>query len=497
MRILFLRNLVLATLVAQAVSPAAFSAEKPVPLDLVPGGIEYQRVRLEPKPALEVEVSLPASLSEEDAVLEILQLPEKSVVEHRKVKTPEETFRFTSLGPGGYAAELKTSKGTFRKKFELRAGVDEFLRLEPDLIEVRGRVFCDDEPCPGSLAFRTISGEERPAEADEEGRYEVSALMPFQRVSIEVEGREQPYLDFFARVIRESGERNFLVPMNQHRVKVLDLKTGLGVGGARVSGKNYFQQGEEGAGPALEKAVAQQAVANDEGEALLPPLRAGRLELRASAEGYFTQGSAVDFEVPKTKKGLSFEIFLEPVGETAELRFLLPDGSPAEGARVGLCDTAGRERLSAVAGADGRVGLPRQEGLVIATHPRAAFLVRTWDASAWDSLSPSWVFEEAVPSPLSLRILDASGQGAAPQAGLALWVHGYRLSGLLLAVLTRSSPFTDRVGFWRADNLPPGPLRLLAWHPSLQQEAQSGALDAFAVEIPYPWPEIFEAKALN
>jgi hypothetical protein len=74
------------------------------------------------------------------------------------------------------------------------------------------------------------------------------------------------------------------------------------------------------------------------------------------------------------------------------------------------------------------------------------------------------------------------------QTRIALWMDGVRVSGPAVTFLTWNSEMSDAEGSWWAKNLPPQPLRVLAWQRTPAQDIASGLRDANATIIPYPWP---------
>ena len=102
----------------------------------------------------------------------------------------------------------------------------------------------------------------------------------------------------------------------------------------------------------------------------------------------------------------------------------------------------------------------------------------------------------AVDAPLAVAVEDSWGEAAA-WSNLAVWIGDQRLSGQHLAWLTGARPTTDRRGFWRAVNLPPGPVQVLAWRSTASAEATSGRLDSLARSIEAPWPEPVKLVAVE
>jgi hypothetical protein len=199
------------------------------------------------------------------------------------------------------------------------------------------------------------------------------------------------------------------------------------------------------------------------------------------------------------KTDQTFEVLLEPVGATVPLRLWLPGGAPAAGAEVMLVDSlaTGRSLFAGRTDGEGVVRLPREPaGIALARHPAAAFLVREWQPQEGQE-EPAWDLPPAAERPLAIQVKDASGENAAPDAELALWVAGRRLSGGVLVWLTGAPPLADASGSWTGAHLPRGPVSILAWERPRRAQVGVGNLDAQATAVAYPWPDPVEVRALE
>lgn len=484
-------------------------AIEPQRLELTAGAIEQRVAKLEPRPALDVELALPAELEREPSSLELRLLPVGEVVARRSLVPGSRQQRFERLPPGAIEVGLETPLGTFHRRVELAPGEEGYLLLEPALVEVRGTVTRGGEGQAASLTFTTIARTAVEAVADGEGEYEAVALEPLRSVEVRVDGVEgPPYLEFFPVAVERDDHLDFRLSAGFHRTRVVDAATGLPVPGAAVSIRNLYTPPAEEAEPARAReesereqrmTVAQSAVTDDTGMARLPPLRPGQLELRAAAEGYrpMREPLAVTLDEADTDTDRDFELALEPLGETVELTLVLPGGAPAAGAEVMVVDPAGTSRATARADGRGVTRVPREPaGVLLARHPGAAFLARDWRPAPGET-ELRWELPPTASQPLSIRVRDPGGEVAAPRAELALWVGGVRLSGGLLAWLTLAPPAADGQGLWIGRNLPPVPVGVLAWERRLHAEAAAGGLDAQAVEIGYPWPDPVEIRVLR
>jgi hypothetical protein len=320
-------------------------------------------------------------------------------------------------------------------------------------------------------------------------------------VVIELDGvKGGPYTELFSPVIAEAQERDLHVPKAEPRVRVVNATTGAGIPNASVIARNiyYPPDSTDEDGEAQKTVVSLKLVTDATGVAWLPPLRQGSLELQATAEGYLPMPQPVEERVDgATNQG--FEIPLEPVGETVALRLRLPDGAPATRADVSLVESlaTGASVFTARADGEGLVQATRkQAGFLLVKHPAAGFLVREWPPQSGDE-EAEWVLPAPAGQPLTIQVVDATGQYAVANAELALWVQDQRLAGATLAWLTGSPAEADNIGSWTAANLPRGPVTVLAWGPRVRDEARSGRLDAQASAAEPPWPNPVVVRAIE
>ncbi|MCP4546607.1 MAG: hypothetical protein GY835_09105 [bacterium] len=158
----------------------------------------------------------------------------------------------------------------------------------------------------------------------------------------------------------------------------------------------------------------------------------------------------------------------------------------------------GKDLFFSRANGEGCVEPPRSAagGYLLVKHPAAAFLIREWLPRVGES-ELSWDLPAASDRPLLIHVKDAWGEDAVPNAELALWVDGWRLSGRTLAWLTGAPGRADRNGFWTVTNLPRDTVAVLAWELRMRDEAYAGRLDSQAVDVEYPWPESVEIHAIQ
>jgi hypothetical protein len=298
-----------------------------------------------------------------------------------------------------------------------------------------------------------------------------------------------PTVEFFRPQIGESRRLDLEIPTGHLRVRVLDATNGEAIPSANVISRNIFlveTETPEGF-ESKEQGVSQKVDTNDEGVASLPPLRPGVVEIRATADGYEPMKTPERVPIPEDSTEQEIEVRLQPVGETIPLRLLLPGGTMAENADVGLFDLSMREELFfGRTDSLGEIRVPtRQPGVVIVRHPNSAFMTRDWlppdpgETVVW-SLPPAT-------GPIRFRAIDGRGSPSAG-ASLALHVNGRWLSGAILAFLTQSTPRTDGQGLWVAHGVEPGSIQVVAWQHRAGQEPNW--LGTEVVTIPYPWPDL-------
>ncbi|HEX6083608.1 MAG TPA: carboxypeptidase-like regulatory domain-containing protein, partial [Thermoanaerobaculia bacterium] len=213
--------------------------------------------------------------------------------------------------------------------------------------------------------------------------------------------------------------------------------TGRGIAGAKVIAGNEANGGMQ---------LAQHVSTNDDGDAVLPPLRDGELIVSVQAAKYASvepQRFVVD------DKRHELEIALQPLDTRAELRVVLPNGAPAADAEVWAFDAAMQPLWRGKASNDGVLELPDLTlgATLLLRHPQAASSVR---ATAGEDV---WRLEPPA-APLTLTV--------DPSASIALWLDGVRLSGPALSFAAWSGPSASPDGRWTGRNLPPRELRVLA-----------------------------------
>lgn len=469
-----------------------YSALVPETLELEAGQVYGRELELVERRSLEVELDLVSPLSEEAVELAVRALPRETLLAEAELDAGEAGYRFDGLPPVPAEVELVTSYGSFRRRVDLREAVEPHLVLDPDLLHLWGTVYSGDDGHAASITFTTVGNERVTLETGGDGSYDAELLEPVRIVEVKLAGSEAaPFVDFYPRSLAEDRELDFHLLDVVNRVEVVDARSGEPVAGARVAVRNEYEVETE-AGETTERAVAQSAESDEEGVAILPAFREGRVEVTADADGYLPMGEPVRLEVLDATEDREIRVELEPVGDTAELRLRLPDGSPAVGAEVMLTATLadGDALFTGRSGGDGTADLPRSLAgtHLLIRHPAAALAVREWRPPE-DGRAQSLDLRRPAPEPLVVEVRTPDGAAPAGRAEIALWLDGRRLSGGPLVWLTRQRPVAGPGGFWTVHDLPPAPVRVLAYASSVRDQARAGALDTLATDIPYPWPE--------
>jgi len=445
----------------------------------------------------------PVSTVADDDVVVSLQRDGGALPPDLKVSTADRIYAvWYGLAPGQAEVRIKSQTAALAPQpVNLSAGGIERLtvQLKPRAM-VSGTVFRGDQAHSAKLTFTTVTQKTIKVRTDANGAYEVVLVDPLRMVVIELDGvKSGPYTELFSPVIAEAQERDLHVPKAEPRVKVVDTTTGKGIPNASVIARNIYYPPEatDEDAEAQKIVVSLKLVTDVTGVAWLPPLRQGSLELQVTAEGYMPMPQPVEERVEGTANQ-TFEVPLEPVGETVALHLRLPNGEPATRADVSLVDSleSGESMFTERADGEGVVHAPRkQAGFLLIKHPAAGFLVREWPPQSGDE-EPEWVLPAPAGQALTIQVVDASGQNAVANAELALWVQNQRLAGATLAWLTGTS-LADTYGAWTATNLPRGPVAVLAWGPRVRDEAWSGRLDAQASEAEPPWPNPVVVRAIE
>lgn len=313
---------------------------------------------------------------------------------------------------------------------------------------------------------------------DDRGSYEATFFRKgHYLVFVELEGDpREPYFEVLERSIEATPILDFHLPANRFTVKVTDRDTGVGIEDARVVSFNVSDE---------ERSRRSKLATDEEGRVPLPPIESGELRIFAEADGYHRSEQVV-IRVEAGEEERKVVLPLRPLGSTTSLRLLLPAGIPATGTDLLAVDSlqTGVPRWRAHADESGAVDVPDTlEGtFLLVRHPEAGFLVRRWEAG----VAATWELPPKAP-PLAVQVIEPwADDEPVPWARIALHQGGRWFRGPALDWLTSGRAAADGDGFWRAANLPPGPVRIVSWKPG-RPTPSIEAVESLAATISYPW----------
>lgn len=400
---------------------------EPREIRLTPGKVVTIRDEVKPLPAAKVSINAPV-----DA-----RLPEETflVVGTKRMRVGAGVHELHELPAKLLRVTLKVGEWEWDEMLDLTRGEDGTVVFDLEPLTIHGTVFHGKEPAPAKIAFLNGNNRWNVVETDDKGRYETTLWWSDVQTVRVMLPDQPPFLDPF-REIFESGRVDFHVPRTDYRVRVRDARTGRGIAGAKVIAGNEAHGGMQ---------LAQHVLTNEDGDAVLPPLRDGELIVSVQAEKY---ASVEPRRMVVDDKRHELEIVLQPLDTRAELRVVLPNGVAAADAEVWAFDASMQPVWRGKASHDGVLELPDVVlgATLLLRHPQAASSVR---AAAGDGV---WRLEPPA-APLTLTV--------DPGAPLAIWLDGVQLSGPALSFAAWSGPSASPDGRWTGRNLPPRELRVL------------------------------------
>jgi len=450
-------------------------------LVLKPHKVTTLRARLQKLPALGISLQVPNNgLPTTEISAEVFRAGSRTLLRKAPIH-PGESIHIDSLPAELLEVDLAAGPWNFTRTIDLTPGVDGHVVFDLQPIVISGTVYYGYDVAPAAEVAFDLDRDWIRTTTDEAGKYRFTFWQPAHgyRAEIRIRNREGP--PFTDAVFDDITTIDFHVPRTSFTVDVVDSVTHKPIAGAKVLAGNRWSA--HGGSNAL-----QTTVTNAEGHASLQPMREGEMVIRAQAEGYL-DAAPVRRTVDSIEAADRFEIALEPAGDTRRVIVHAPDGRAAAGASVwAVRSTEGYQPplWRGTADADGSLAIPRalREALFLIHFPGAAGSVRRLgdgDEIVWN-LSPA-----APPVTIDTKI----------QARLALWIDGVRVSGAPLHFLTGSMEATDARGLWSGESLPPQPFRMLAWQNLSASQIASGAYDAVATNISYPWPALVEVRPVD
>lgn len=455
-------------------------------LQLTSARVTTVREELKLLPSVRVSVLTPAdSFGDEELHVDVMPQSATQPIRMEAIRAGEETV-IAALPAEPLDVVLRFGPWRLRQSVDLTSGADANVTFDPHPIIVTGDVFYGrDRAARAEVAFEADDGLVKSV-ADREGRYRAVLWRGDDAYTVHVTIPDRsgpPFVDGFLP-INESRTLDLRVPRTSYTVRVVDAVSGRGIANARVGARNIFlRSAEEG-----DMTLQQRADADAEGIAHLAPLREGRLEIRAQAEGY-VDSEPVAGIVDGIDSEASFEVRMQPVGETVAVQLRTSDGRAASFAELRAVSTPhGLQRplWNGQSDEHGVARIPRSAtgATLLIRSAQTASAIRTFDADATKDIILQ-------PAGTPIRV------SAPSRTRIALWIDGVRATGPAVSFLTWSGEASDATGVWQAKNLPAQPLRVLAWQKVPVQEIAAGLRDANATTIPYPWPATVTLSPLD
>ncbi|HEX9986724.1 MAG TPA: hypothetical protein VGF69_25945 [Thermoanaerobaculia bacterium] len=443
------------------------------------------RERLRLRPSLVVEVG--AVDREKHA-----ELPRMTLSLHRVTATEEDvvpaadvepgtTRTFEHVAPGAYDVVLDVDGFALRAAADLTAGDDARVRIPLEPMRLSGTVYRGTAPVEAEIRFLQPQGA-AVVKTGDDGRYGVT-IWRKQRFFVDVLPVDDTARPPFREMVSVTADRelDFHIPAQRLAARVFDTATSEPIAGAMISFRSSYRD-ESG----REASDVLPVVTTEAPVTLLPPGREGTVELNVQADGYIPP-EPVRLQVDGREGERIVDLGMRRRTDTARLEVRLADGRAAAGAELAIL--AGQTLLPwrGTAGADGVAEVPSDAAgnVLLVRHREGASAVVPYPAP---TAVPAVVLDQPGP-PLFVHVVDRDGRTIGPiGARITLWHRGTRLTGTAAGFFAWTTAVTATDGTWRAMGLPRGPVRLLATR-KLEAE-RTGALDAFAVPIDYPWPAV-------
>jgi hypothetical protein len=453
----------------------------PLPVTLRRNAVAFEEVRLKRKPSLTVRLDGTAEVLREllPATVALQAAGDAALLRKAEVTTAEHSFAF--VPPAVLRCVLEAGPVKLEQRADLSAGEDAAVTFLLDPFEVSGRITHGGKHVRGEVEFRG-GGEETRVETEADGTYSVR-LWQAGKYVVEVRITEpplQPTHTDLVDVDEDTASLDIDIPDSRVAVRVVDESDGKPIARAHVTTFNTWNEAEAG-----RRRAGRTVIADERGEALLPPLRSGEVVVHAAAQGY-REVEPLRFAAPESGSEMRrFEIALRR-RETGSVQLRLPDGSPAPHAELHAVSADGRE-LGARADAAGRVAVPADfaAGVLLIRHATGHVAAVRWPSAADELVL------QLRGVPLVVRAENAAGEPSRFTT-VALWIHGVRLTQPALAFLADGATMTDAGGVWVARSVPPVPIRIAAARSG--QTSEAAVLTAFATDVAAPWPPVIIVK---
>lgn len=466
---------------------------EPRTIRLRKGKIEYESIQLIRLPEVEVHFDLPTTLEGETSLLIEDLGDEGRLVEEIPLKERLGDTVVQRLPLSLVRLTIVAGEWSFTKVVDLTDGNDEYVVFQPRSIEVTGDVTLDDDPVRAVVGFYADRvGEWFDVETDDEGHYrtvvfEEIGLTRYRQFGA---GDSEWVLAPVRGAISRDTEYDIEIPNNRWKVVVTDEESKEPIHDASVI---FSNKGDEG------DSRAARITTDEDGLALLPPMRFPNLRLRVEAEEYHStqREYTISDEMPPDK---TIEIEIVPTDPVYAFHVIFSDNRPAAGANVyllaaldaaplwiGQCDSAGS------------VEAPDFPAVwYAARHANVSFVIEPLnpDMKDWDEI-PVQLPDAA--APVRIRAVDPSGAGVA-QARFRVWVDGVPLDySTRLLLMPDSSLVSDSSGLIHLSGLPGGNFDILAWYPNpdVRLQAQLGEYDFRKTTVGYPWPSLIDVEVVE
>lgn len=411
--------------------------------------------------------------------LAVLRSADDFVLRRMTVETGK-TYEFHYMPASPLLVVLNIGFWKIGRRTDLTAGNNQLVDLALEPIVVSGRVYFGHEPARAEIQVLQKGGPVIVA-TDEDGFYSVTLWEPrLYFIDTFVEGKSTPPFRTVQRITADQT-LDIRVPRLRLAARVFDPETGKPVKQHTLIVRSSYN---DGGGPQSDVVTVK---ATNQALTELPPVRPGTVEILAQAEGY-VDAELVRLSITESLTEQIVEVPMKRVVEGRRIRVQLSNGQAATGTELAAWRGGNELLWRGVTADDGTAEIPESlDGSLILVRQQNAGSSIFRFAAAKDSAV--WQLPPAAP-PLVLGVVGSDGGPIGPSAALiTAWIGPYRVRGTPLAFLTWSSALTSSEGIWIARNLPASPLRVLVTRRSTLDLLDSGAFDALATTIKFPWPE--------
>ncbi|MEA2414756.1 MAG: hypothetical protein QOI58_1413 [Thermoanaerobaculia bacterium] len=368
---------------------------------------------------------------------------------------------------------LSAPAAWFSQRVDLSSGDDSNARFTVSPVILRGDVKYGSDSARAKITF--LGRVKTEVLTNELGEYRVTLWHPGRyplKVTL-IDHEDIPEFDDNIR-IDESRSYDIRVPRNRISVAVSDVDA-RPLPGAEVHVTSASKSTENG-----DQRFLVNVPSGADGVAILPPIRPGQLEIRATKGGYRVS-EPITLPVTPDMSEQSVRVVLHK-DEDPDIEIVLPNGEPASGAEITIaskstCQLLGRSSTDE----QGHAAVPFYgDEMVIVRHSAAAVdIVFAADLrrSGRLQLSPAGMR-------LQVTVVDRS-RAAVSGAAIVLFWRNFTLFGPALASVAQFTPSTALGGEWMFVRPPAEALAILAMRAVPPAPA---LMKSLAAELAYPWP---------